>query len=907
MAIIDNNETVSSNNSGFNKTLEASASTMIFDNLQVFMYRYPEKSTVRECVSNAVDSVKEKNIAVEILTGKAKVSDYFVEREGDLYKDSKFDPSYYDLKYLSDENKVTLTYLNTDALSRDIFTIEDTGVGLGKRRLEKYFALGFSSKRLNSSTLGAFGLGNKSPLSTGIESYRIVSRYNGMEFAFDVYSHKVDSVYSKWNEDGTLNNYIEFEETFDGEGNPYKAYYRKTDLKNSVSVIIEVKKHNKHLYFEAVKSQLMYLKDDITFYETFANGGTPTKINFKANIFYEDDYVVLSDNNHYSRPHFVIKGVGYGLIDYNELELTSKFGNIGVKMQMDNIDVTPSRESVVYSGKTRGAYLDNDTNVTKMVTEKVNASLKSDNFVDWIRACNKIAFSSDSSNDVISRISNLIDRSSLNFQYDNTSIKHASTTKLFMGGIMNLQYVTSAKKYDYAKSREVYRINRTDISDVNAFNKPLYFQFSKSKDVVTKFILTKHPEGYTVIRCSDYPYLEDFFQDYILDKYPSGQDLFEACVEEIKRVESNPGKISSLTVALTPTIEVLTHLKASNKVFMYDESVVPEDYVYDGEEDLSALEEAAKRQRHEEIVKQRKLNDIIVTGVLSERSVSAMSSTLGFRNIETKLADIDFTKNIVYGSADDLETLKILGYIKRNGTGYSHRVGSSIQYHDDPQNDDTIVYKVSKTNAAKHFTNGIHIDDYLVKNDAMVFKCCDELRKPLTSMMIQALSKTGSEFLTNFSEFDKDLFDTNNEVWKFLTQHKSSSINITHEKDPNSDGIIFKTSGDQKVMQILVDAMNLTYMFIRNPQLDEEAKATAISAYPLLSDFDVLDIDIVDMELINKVLWIQSFCKVYSSILNHIGPLRILKPVPDDLASEIKVIINLKRDQLEFDYPNLIK
>ena len=141
-------------------------------------------------------------------------------------------------------------------------------MGLGGTRLEGFFNLGYSTKRLNSNELGGFGLGAKSPLSTGMDSFRIISRYNGKEFCFDIYSHKVDCVYSKWNEDGSQNKVHEFETIFIGEEPtgevdenceqimrriPYKAYYKDTNEKNSLTVIIDVKKHNRNQYFEAVK------------------------------------------------------------------------------------------------------------------------------------------------------------------------------------------------------------------------------------------------------------------------------------------------------------------------------------------------------------------------------------------------------------------------------------------------------------------------------------------------------------------------------------------------------------------------------------------------------------------------------------------------------------------------------
>jgi hypothetical protein len=60
---------------GFAKEIEASALGMILDNLQVSQYQYPQKSTVRELVSNSLDAIKEKQIALSILQGKEKVED----------------------------------------------------------------------------------------------------------------------------------------------------------------------------------------------------------------------------------------------------------------------------------------------------------------------------------------------------------------------------------------------------------------------------------------------------------------------------------------------------------------------------------------------------------------------------------------------------------------------------------------------------------------------------------------------------------------------------------------------------------------------------------------------------------------------------------------------------------------
>src|SRR5579859_1328598 len=154
-----------------NKTIDASAMTMTLDLLQKYQYQYPIKSTVRELMSNAIDSTAEREMAKSILSGEKTVEDYFVEIEGEQYKDSHFDRDYYDLRWLSDDNQVYITYKVGNGLERDQVTISDNGVGLGGKRLEKYFTLGYSTKRLSKLPLGKFGIGGKAALSVGVDYF----------------------------------------------------------------------------------------------------------------------------------------------------------------------------------------------------------------------------------------------------------------------------------------------------------------------------------------------------------------------------------------------------------------------------------------------------------------------------------------------------------------------------------------------------------------------------------------------------------------------------------------------------------------------------------------------------------------------------------------------------------------
>ena len=122
---------------GLAKKINKGAEKMVFDILQSTQYSTPIPSTVREMATNGAAAQREKEIAIEILTGKANAEDYYIERHGDQYNDSNFDISYYNLDHLDTENNnVIITYKENEGTGYcDVITINDYGVGIGERRL----------------------------------------------------------------------------------------------------------------------------------------------------------------------------------------------------------------------------------------------------------------------------------------------------------------------------------------------------------------------------------------------------------------------------------------------------------------------------------------------------------------------------------------------------------------------------------------------------------------------------------------------------------------------------------------------------------------------------------------------------------------------------------------------------
>lgn len=402
--------------SGIAKQLDEAALPLIFDNLQKSQYNYPIPSTIRELVCNSVDSIEERKMAVEILSGNRTVQDYYVEREGDIYKDSRFDPSYYDMKWLSrDKDKVFIEYISGGDAGKDTVVVSDYGVGLGGHRLVGYFRLGYSTKRLSTFGIGKYGIGAKAPLAAAT-FYTIDSYYNGRHYKFNVYSYQVQSIVPPFNMDGTPN---PFEMMDMGGGEERKVHYWATDRTNGVSITVEAKKHHKEKYMQAIRNQLLYF-DNVEFRVQHENGRIDL-IPLTSPILYEDNQIILADN-HYAKPHVVIKRVNYGYIDFQELELEDKLGNIGIKLEPEEVDVTPSRESIQWTEYTRETIKRKFDAVVATAQVLVNKEMTETDFLVWIRKCstlNAVLSRKDSArmDSIVARLAGIVDLSQLTISF----------------------------------------------------------------------------------------------------------------------------------------------------------------------------------------------------------------------------------------------------------------------------------------------------------------------------------------------------------------------------------------------------------------------------------------------------------------------------------------------------------
>lgn len=473
---------------GVAKRIDAGAQRMIYDVLQATQYSTPIASAVRELSTNAWDSQREKEIAIEILTGAKKASDYYIERNGEQYDDSNFDPSYYELDKLDRlNNTVELKYTrNPGAGFCDLFEITDTGVGLGDKRLEGCLSLGFSSKRNTTEGYGAYGIGSKSAFATGVPMYSITSVHNGRRFKCDCFPYKTLFKTPKFNMELEIENpHIVFS---DGT----VVYYEETTDLNTTTISFAVKRHNRSKFEEAVEEQLLYL--DNVFFTVVDNEQVPVETKrkaTKAHVAYVSQNLILSDSAVFNKPHIVVvrslkddSGINYGMVDFKELEMEDLYGSIGFKCPVkqsyrdedgveviltDGIAISPSREKVIWNDETK-AYVQRVLTAAVeeaqgLVSEQITGATT---LTEWVNLCRGVfgrigaqayGVPKGSKEDVLNRLSKIVDSQKISpeFTLEGHTLKYSNNIKTLFPGVV-IEKVTM----DYSKN-----ISITEIENVS--------------------------------------------------------------------------------------------------------------------------------------------------------------------------------------------------------------------------------------------------------------------------------------------------------------------------------------------------------------------------------------------------------------------------------------------------------
>tara|TARA_R110001583_G_scaffold4211_4_gene24755 strand:- start:3279 stop:6035 length:2757 start_codon:yes stop_codon:yes gene_type:complete len=574
---------------GIAKKINKGAEKMVFDILQSTQYSMPVQSTIRELVTNACDSQREKEVAIEILMGQKKVEDYYIERHGAQYEDSNFDINYYNRDHLDTASEIDLVYTKNEGVGYcDTFAVTDYGVGIGARRLEGILELGYSTKRNTSENFGAFGLGAKAALSTGVDFYTIETVYNGMRFKCNCYNYKTDFIIPAFNvKTGQQNPFVTFS---DGT----KVHYVTTDSTNQTTVSFGVKKHNRNKFEEAIEEQLMYF-DNVNFKTVDSEDDNYTRnIPFKADILYNSKNLIVSDSHYYSKPHIVLvkdkdsaTGINYGHIDFKELEMEQMYGSIAFKcparqvvtnedgtetVLQEGVDVTPSREKVIWNEATKNYIKGVIMSAAQEASDIIEKELQETDFLKWINACRAIVSGNNSENRILSRLARIVDTEALKPKFSpDPRIKYGPISKLFEG----LTIMEPVKTKDEIK-REVVKM-------WGSFDAKHFYsredKWSKYKDA---YLMNNPEDSYNPFHVSTYT-LED-----LDEKFESAIQMCSGRTDQLQKVMKERNRVEAKRNAVLKLIE------SSEWYNNYDETEVPEEWLKDYKEEEAQQQEKSK-------------------------------------------------------------------------------------------------------------------------------------------------------------------------------------------------------------------------------------------------------------------------------------------------------------------------
>lgn len=851
---------------GIVKNIESSAYSLIFDNLQKNQYSEPEKSTIRELGSNANDAIKEKLAALEIMSGAKSQQDYFMERQEKMFMDSNYMPEYYDAKWLCTERNETLIIYEEalPGLDKDTLRIIDYGVGVGhvvhpvtkQSRLQGILKLGYSTKRNSAIQVGKFGIGAKAALSTGADSYTMITRHNGMEFKFEVYDYKADSLVPRLNMTTRQENpHVLFHEWNEEKTEILKTdkiYWLPTEEKNGTEIIVKTRRNYRNAYRQAVKSQLLYF-DNIRFLVQDEDGEIED-VPVMAEVLYRTKNIIMSRNDQFSKPHLVIGGVNYGYINWERLELNEKLGNIAYIIDAGKVDINPSRESLIWNAKTGAAILEMDDIVAKEAADVLAAEMDEPDLLKWVRKCTQVLGDSKDEDSIVGRlIGQVTDKADLKPVFKpEPGILYAEPEHFFKG--IEPIYVFKGNQKAKADGGYIDVVKRENMKTWSQINKPVYIQVGKTSNKREILLLTMHPDGFIKLKVRD------------LLSYQEAADLSLAEITEFKKLQEDE---QFRDTWLDKQKRFLSFLRASSETMEYDDIPVPE----------SIKDPTEKEGKN--TIKIDKLSPAEERALLGKTVCATYIQGYNTYNHywdkkEPVIKDlIDDPADIVYGFQEDEPLLEIV----YRSLSMDKDLPDDFFY-----NKDFKLVRIAKT-AAKHYKNHTYVKDFLLsinpktKTIAMHSKLVEWHTGRKISEVVSRM-----KFLENFGIFNAEIFRTYQDIKAFWRQ------NYNPESIKDLEMIPELNSYADKVISL--------QLYIEEHPGNSEAIAAQCKALFEMGPEDETFVGSVgiNMPVYKNLQKLLDYIQPLEHIFNYIGPLvESGKGISPELEYEIREIMKNKK------------
>lgn len=516
--------------------LSEDASSMVFQLFTKNVYSNPIGTVVREITSNCFDSHEE------------------ARRDNPNWKPAP----------------VVIRKHKDNATDTTYISFIDYGVGMTPDRVQNIYGVYFeSTKRVDNTQIGGFGIGGKTPLaykrSTGQgegeydNSFFVITIAEGTKYFYCIYEGAESPVISM----------LHSEETDEPNGTEIRIPILEKDLDKFESEMIRQLYYFENVVFEGFEKERY-------------NGEKYTNL--------PNDYQIVRGKNflfrgteYSSSIHVCLGRVAYP-IDYQTLGLQSHNYNlpIALKLNVGDLNVTVSRESIDYSEETikflKKKLDDAKNEIIELISKQYENIVTLEQFFSVKHDFGKLEFP----NGLSLYVGNLIKQSDVdfsNFKYQ--FMKMPNDKQLF-------RFFFNATSYGKKPTRSRYSYRRDDGFgggyDELTKNSNLYYVEDEFKRKVLKqgYLREEHDTYYIITRTN------------LLTRYGIASDIADLFNVNIDKVVNDKGVVDKFVQELLDMQEEYFELVRKNAID-YDLLEVPQDFI-DSRKRGSGISEDMRKQ-----------------------------------------------------------------------------------------------------------------------------------------------------------------------------------------------------------------------------------------------------------------------------------------------------------------------
>lgn len=250
------------------------------------------------------------------------------------------------------------------------FHVKDWGPGLDDREVtELYTTYGWSSKQESDDVTGAFGLGSKSPFA-----YTMQSAEHSDGFTVVAVKHGVKRIYvCHIGDDGAPS----VSRIHEGEAD--------ADWPHGVMVTFPVQEGDIREFHQKANQVFSWFKVPPTLIGLDCGELSPPKFQFNGEIF---SLAPKSGGDSVNSPAVVTGNVRYPISvgrlgDVSKASATLLGANVHLRLPIGSVLMTPSREELQYTEKTKSSLREALDAVSREMGERLSADLRNDNLTQW--------------------------------------------------------------------------------------------------------------------------------------------------------------------------------------------------------------------------------------------------------------------------------------------------------------------------------------------------------------------------------------------------------------------------------------------------------------------------------------------------------------------------------------------